>query len=538
MRRLMALVAALLVAITVVSPAAAHDDGSEFPTRRDPTIETALSFELPAFEALASTFCVDGDAAGYACSNVDLLSFTPLAAMGEGSGNDIWGWTDSLTDREYALMGRTSGTSFVDISDPVNPIYLGDLPTATVNSAWRDVKTSGDHAFIVSEAAGHGMQVFDLTRLRDVVDPPVTFDADAWYTAFGNAHNIGITDGVPTAIAVGTNTCAGGLHIIDLSTPTSPTFSACFSDDGYTHDVVCEIYSGPDTAHTGAEICIASNEDTVAIIDIGDPSNISLLSNTGYRRSGYTHQAVFTEDQTHILVDDELDELNRGVKTTTYVWDVSDLDQPFVVGTSVGSTSAIDHNQYVKGNHTYQANYRAGLRIFELTDLGAATLTEVGYFDVYQGSDAAAFNGAWSTYPYFDSGVVIVSGIEQGLYVLQPNLDEGPPPPEGGAHVGDLDASAVSGLRGRWTATVTVTVHDEAEAAVEGVTLTGTWGAGWATTCITGADGSCDLVQSRLRSTQMSVDFNVTDVSGGYDATANHDPGGDSDGTTITVFQP
>ena len=38
----------------------------------------------------------------------------------------------------------------------------------------------------------------------------------------------------------------------------------------------------------------------------------------------------------------------------------------------------------------------------------------------YPSSDSASFNGAWSNYPYFESGNVIVSGIEQGLFVLRP----------------------------------------------------------------------------------------------------------------------
>ncbi len=44
-------------------------------------------------------------------------------------GNDIWGWADPMTGREYALMGMTDGTAFVDVTDPDNPAVLGKLPT-------------------------------------------------------------------------------------------------------------------------------------------------------------------------------------------------------------------------------------------------------------------------------------------------------------------------------------------------------------------------------------------------------------------------
>ncbi len=65
--------------------------------------------------------CTDDRAAGFECSNVDVLSFLPVKDMGGTRGtrvNDIWGWTDPQTGREYAMVGRTDGLSFVDISDP------------------------------------------------------------------------------------------------------------------------------------------------------------------------------------------------------------------------------------------------------------------------------------------------------------------------------------------------------------------------------------------------------------------------------------
>lgn len=94
-------------------------------------------------------------------------------------------------------------------------------------------------------------------------------------------------------------------------------------------------------------------------------------------------------------------------------------------GTYNAPVNSIDHNQYVKGNHSFQANYQSGLRILDITGIADGTLTEAGYFDIYPSGDSANFNGAWSTYPYFASGTVIVSGIEQGLVVVKPNLDGG-----------------------------------------------------------------------------------------------------------------
>ena len=387
--------------------------------------------DLAAVNALES--CVGGIAAGtYPCSNVDLLSFMPLSSIGGGQGNDIWGWTDPLTGNEYALMGRTTGTSFVDISDPENPVYLGNLPTAASSSVWRDIKVYQDHAYIVADSAGsHGMQVFDLTQLRNVPSPPVTFSETAHYSGFGSAHNIVINEDSGYAYAVGVSSggtsCSGGLHIVNIQNPTSPSFVGCYSADGYTHDAQCVDYSGPDADYQGAELCFNANEDTITIVDVSNKGSLVEVARVGYNGSEYTHQGWLTEDQRYYLLDDELDESFNGHNTHTYIWDMLDVDNPVLIGTYSSATPNIDHNLYVKGNFVYQANYRAGLRILDLANVSAGSLTEVAYFDVYPSSNSANFNGAWSSYPYYDSGVVVLSGIEQGLFVLQPNL--GPPLP-------------------------------------------------------------------------------------------------------------
>jgi len=141
---------------------------------------------------LTETTCTDGFAGPYPCRDVDLLSYLSHAEMGGGSGNDIWGWTDPETGREYALVGESTGTAFVDISTPSQPLYLGALPTHTAPSAWRGIKVFANHAFVVSEAVDHGMQVFDLTQLRTVTAPPVTFSETAHYAGFGSTHTIAL----------------------------------------------------------------------------------------------------------------------------------------------------------------------------------------------------------------------------------------------------------------------------------------------------------------------------------------------------------
>lgn len=180
--------------------------------------------------------CVNGIASEFSCDNYALLSNIPLSFFNAGTANDSWGWTDPTTQKEYAIIGLNNGTVFIDVTNPNEAIYLGKLPTATKNSIWRDLKVYNDYAFIVSEAANHGMQVFDLKRLRNVTNPPETFSSDNRITSFGNAHNIVINEDTGYAYVVGANTFGGGPHFFNIQNPSSPIDEGGYSTAGYSHD--------------------------------------------------------------------------------------------------------------------------------------------------------------------------------------------------------------------------------------------------------------------------------------------------------------
>jgi choice-of-anchor B domain-containing protein len=422
---------ALVLLLSLLTSAARAGSIQRPPEAEDPEA-------IPQLERLPAMPCVGGMAGDfYPCSNVDLLSFTPLAAMGCQATNDVWGWTDPLTSKEYALVGCNNGTAFVDVSQPETPLYLGKLPTHTSNSSWRDLEVYNNHVFVGSEASGHGMQVFDLTRLRNVSNPPVTFTESAHYPGFGNSHTINVNAATGFAYAVGTTStasCAGGLNMVNIQNPLAPVSAGCWAQQGlrgYVHDTHCVVYNGPDVAYQGHEICFASNPttsggsgvDRLTIVDVTTKPGTVELSSTTYPNSGFIHQGWLTEDQRYFLVDDELDEQNLGGNTRTHIWNVQDLNAPVWMGFFTGTTPAIDHQQFIKGNYAYQSNYRAGLRILNVAGVATGSLSEVAYFDIYPSSNSPNFNGTWANYPFFASGNVIVAGIEQGLFVLRPTLN-------------------------------------------------------------------------------------------------------------------
>lgn len=374
----------------------------------------------PPSSTVGPADCVNGMAAEFSCSGFNLAKRVPNEDMGGTTGNDIWGWTDPSDGNEYALMGQTDGTAFVRVTDPQNPVFVGRLPTASIESPWRDIKVFDNHAFIVADRSDdHGMQVFNLTKLRGVSDGR-NFTADARYTGVTSSHNIVINEQSAHAYIVGSNTCDEGLHILDISTPTAPIFRACHSDQPETHDAQCVNYTGPDPDYAGREICIGSNAESIGITDVTNKTSPKTVSNLVYPDLGFVHQAWLDDTHRYLIVNDETDETGQGVNTSTIVLDLLDLDNPTYLYTHRGTKAAIDHNLYIIGTKVYESNYTAGLQLLEFTGLASNTFTETAFFDTHPESDAATFDGAWSVYPFFPSGNIIVSDIQRGLFILTP----------------------------------------------------------------------------------------------------------------------
>jgi len=144
------------------------------------------------------------------------------------------------------------------------------------------------------------------------------------------------------------------------------------------------------------------------------------VSNATYPNVAYAHQGWVTEDHRYFFMDDEGDELASEEinRTRTLIFDISDLDDPVLLKEHFGTQEASDHNLYIRGNLMYQSNYMSGLRILDISDVEAPV--EVGYFDTVPiGDNSAGMSGSWSNYPFFESGVVVVTSGQEGLFVLQ-----------------------------------------------------------------------------------------------------------------------
>lgn len=386
--------------------------------------------------------CAGGRAGLFECDNIDLVSFLPVAAMGGGRGvtmNDMWGWEDPETGNEYAVVGMRDGTAFVDVTDPANPVFVGKLPKSDASppSLWRDIKIHQNHAFVVADASGpHGVQIFDLTRLREFTGTPVTFAEDAHYGEVYSTHNIVINEDTSFAYAVGNssggNTCGGALHMINIEDPRNPMFAGCYEPmvlagnrPGGTHDAQCVSYHGPDERYDGREICFSSDGQALNIGDVTDKREPKLLANATYPNLAYTHQGWLDDEHEYFYMNDEGDEAAGLVSgTRTLIWDVRDLEDPILVGEHVTDNPATDHNLYIRGDYMFQSNYRSGLHVYDISD--RENIRRVGYFDTVpwggnegMGDIVSGAIGSWSNYPYFKSGVIGVTSGKEGFFLVR-----------------------------------------------------------------------------------------------------------------------
>ncbi len=346
--------------------------------------------------------------------NVTLYQNIDLATLGSNSGNDCWGYV-SPSGREYAIMGSSNKVTFVEITNPASPVIVGSV--GHPSSAWSDEKVYGHHCYVVNESSG-GIQVIDLSQIDNGT---VTLaNTLAWPAA---SHNVAVDTTSGFLYSLGANdafnaSINGGAPIaFDLSDPANPVLAGMFDgpNSDYSHDAQIVTYTtGP---YAGEQILFGFSAGLgVDIVNVTDKENMFLISRSPYPGVSYCHQG-WTGDLQYLYVDDEQDESSGQTPTVrTMVFDITDLAAPQLVNTFTNGLAVIDHNLYVRDGYIYEANYRSGLRIYCAED--PVNPVEVGHFDTWPGPDAFDFDGAWSVYPFFPSGTVIVSDIDRGLFIL------------------------------------------------------------------------------------------------------------------------
>ena len=311
--------------------------------------------------------------------------------------NDIWGYVDTLGN-EYALVGLRNGLSIVEVTNPSNPmeVYRSTGP----ETIWRDIKVYGNYAYVTNEA-DNGLRIYDLSVLPDSHEIPYKdFDGEEG-KKFETAHNLFI-DEKGRAFVVGTNR-SNGMIVYDLvNDPWNPK-EIGFYDDAYIHD----IYVRNDTAYPALIV-----QGDFYILDVSDMSNIQLVSSHA-TKDLQTHNTWLSMDGNYVFTTDEVDGAEIGV------YDVSDKLNPekveFFKSRLLGDE--MPHNILVKDSVAFISYYKDGVIALDVSN--PENVIEVGRFDTEKAKSGPGSSGAWGVYPFLPSGNILVSDIENGLYVLE-----------------------------------------------------------------------------------------------------------------------
>lgn len=317
--------------------------------------------------------------------------------------NDVWGYVDE-TGIEYALVGARSGVSVVSLADPENPVevfwYEGDF------SVWRDLKTFGDYLYVTTEAES-GLLIIDLSPLPSgTVNDVSLYDGPSGNT-WKSAHNLYIDEN-GFAYVFGSNRGLGGVIILDVSTdPMNPIEVGEF-DNWYVHDgfvrndmmYLAHIYDG-----------------FFSIVDITDKQNPVLLG-TANTPSNFAHNIWPDNTGQYVFTTDEVSDAFLAA------YDVSDPANIVEVDRIQSSPGAgiVPHNAHYYQNWLVTSYYTDGVTIHDVSR--PHNMIEVGNYDTSPLQNTFT-QGCWGAYPYFPSGIILATDIEEGLFILQPDYKLG-----------------------------------------------------------------------------------------------------------------
>lgn len=369
--------------------------------------------------------CRDPAGPEFSSSNVNFLGRVTIEdfAVFNGSpgdphtANEMWGFTSS-SGRDYAIIGFTSGTGIVEITDPRAPVIVAYIGGGGVDTIWRDMATYQDHLYIVTDGTGVGLQIVDLSAVDEGVAPLIT--TTGLGMGFVDAHNVYVNPDSGFLYLPLANLNGGrGFLVFSLSDPANPQHAGTWIDP--TGDVRChdlQVTTLTRAPYAGKEIafCFAESRG-LRIVDVTSKSLMVQLATLTYATNRYCHQGWISEDERFVFFGDELDELEGLVPlTTTYVANIEDLTAPFLAATYEHPGCWIDHNLMPRGDRVYQAHYQAGMRVLDVAD--PTNPSEVGFFDTHPEDNGRGFSALWGVFAGYQRRAVTASDRERGLFIL------------------------------------------------------------------------------------------------------------------------
>ncbi|MBL0329082.1 MAG: choice-of-anchor B family protein [Bacteroidetes bacterium] len=321
---------------------------------------------------------------------------------------NICGYVDS-TGREYALVGASQGMSIVDVTVPNTPIEVLVIPG--IDNLWKEIKVRGKYAYVTTEGGG-GLQIVNLRSLPNTAGVVYHNWAPTIPGAGGGTlssiHALHIDN--QYVYLYGSNLFNGGALVADLTDPWNPVYVGNYQNSvsPYVHDG----YVRNDTLYAGHIY-----DGFYSVVDFTNKTAPVELANQS-TPTNFTHNTWLSQNSKVLFTTDETNDSYLTAYDISNLGSISELDR---IQSNPGSNSIV-HNTHIinVGGNDYAVTswYRDG---FVITDVGRPiNMVHVGNYDTYVGT-GGGFDGDWGVYPYLPSGTIVVSNIDEGLFVFSPN---------------------------------------------------------------------------------------------------------------------
>lgn len=354
-------------------------------------------------------------AAQYASQNISLLYnwYDPFVTSEPIHGikyNGVWGYTDTLANKQYAIIGSTAGTYIIEVTNPTNCILRDYIEGRRDSCIWREYKTYKNYLYIISDDPGpNSFQIADLSYLPDSVH--IAHDSDS---LFERAHTLFI-DGAKLYLASVTGVNKSfyhGISVYSLADPENPAILRTLEQDYYNLGLtVHDIFVRNDTIYASC------GYNGLYIFKLLSNNTFSLIGSlTSYPDQGFNHSSSLTEDGKTLVFCDEVPD-NTAVK----VFDVSDLGNLQLKSIFKSNEGATPHNPYILGNNKLIiAYYQDGVQVYDIADPGNPY--RIGYFDTYPQNGnmytLPSYAGSWGVYTDLSGEILLASDMQNGLFVL------------------------------------------------------------------------------------------------------------------------
>ena len=351
---------------------------------------------------------------GYNMVQVGRWDNDSLTSLGTQQFSNGWGWADSLTGREYAILGSVDSTYFIEVTNPARPVVRDVRAGRVSKSVWREYKTYKNYCYAVGDAGKASLQIFDMSYLPDSVH--LVYDSDS---IIMRSHTVYIDQDKLYCNSVITNDFRSfPVSVLSLADPENPELLGHlepYAGGQSPAFVRChDAYVRNDTLY-----CSGENAGVFIYNMKDNPAGTFISSITEYPENGYNHSGYLSDDGKIFVFTDE----NAGLGIKAY--DMTDIRDPELLTVFRSSTEATAHNPYFIGRKLYVSVYHDGVYVFDLSNEKEAKV--IAWYDTYpqNGNNYSGFEGCWGIYPFLPSGNLLAFDMTNGLFVLRMDATAG-----------------------------------------------------------------------------------------------------------------